>query len=90
VEFLYAYFKSLSVWNQIAAGSKGLGHRRQRVQPDHFLTHRLMLPPLEWQERIRRVMAEVDTLQLMQTETAAELDAMLPSILDRAFRGQLV
>jgi len=25
----------------------------------------------------------------MQAETAAELDALLPSVLDRAFKGQL-
>ncbi len=89
VEFLYAYLKSPRVWNQIAAGSKGLGHRRQRVQPDHFLTHRLMLPPLEWQERIREVLSKVGTLRPLQSETGAEVDAMLPSILDKAFKGAL-
>jgi len=42
----------------------------------------------------RRVVAELDALQTqvdglkkLQAEAAAELDAMLPSILDRAFRG---
>jgi len=34
--------------------------------------------------------AEVDRLKVAQAETAAELDALLPSILDRAFRGELV
>jgi type I restriction enzyme, S subunit len=29
-------------------------------------------------------------LKRLQSETAAELDALLPSILDRAFRGELV
>jgi len=33
--------------------------------------------------------AKVDALRRLQTETAAELDAMLPSILDRAFKGKL-
>ena len=32
---------------------------------------------------------ELDTLKRLQAETAAELDALLPSILDRAFRGEL-
>jgi hypothetical protein len=31
----------------------------------------------------------VDALKKLQAETAAELDALLPSILDRAFRGEL-
>ncbi len=32
--------------------------------------------------------AEVEALKRLQTETAAELNALLPSILDKAFRGQ--
>ncbi len=32
---------------------------------------------------------EVDALKRMQGETAAELDALLPTILDRAFKGEL-
>jgi type I restriction enzyme S subunit len=44
----------------------------------------------------RRIVAEldalqeqVDTLKHLQSETAAELDALLPAILDRAFKGEL-
>jgi type I restriction enzyme S subunit len=33
--------------------------------------------------------AEVDSLKRLQAETAAELDALLPSILDRVFKGEL-
>ena len=33
--------------------------------------------------------AEADELKRLQVETAAELDAMLPSILDKAFKGEL-
>jgi hypothetical protein len=33
--------------------------------------------------------AEVDALKRLQAETAAELAALLPAILDRAFRGGL-
>jgi type I restriction enzyme, S subunit len=33
--------------------------------------------------------AEVDALKRLQAETAAELDALLPSILDNAFKGEL-
>lgn len=51
------------------------------------------VPPLPEQ---RRIVAELDTLQTevdglkrLQAETAAELDALLPSILHRAFTGEL-
>lgn len=33
--------------------------------------------------------AKVDALKQLQSETSAELDALLPSILDKAFKGEL-
>ena len=33
--------------------------------------------------------AEVDALKRLQAETAAELEALLPALLDRAFKGEL-
>jgi type I restriction enzyme S subunit len=51
------------------------------------------IPPLPEQRRIvselNGLQAEVDTLKRLQAETAAELDALLPAILDRAFKGEL-
>lgn len=38
---------------------------------------------------VNALQAEVDALNRVQTETAAELDARLPAILDRAFKGEL-
>jgi type I restriction enzyme S subunit len=39
--------------------------------------------------RLAKVQVEVDALKRLQTETTAELDALLPAILDRAFKGEL-
>ncbi len=47
------------------------------------------LPSRETQLTLRRVRAEVDALKHLQAETAAELDALLPAVLDRAFKGEL-
>jgi hypothetical protein len=38
----------------------------------------------------RRIVAELDALKRLQAETTAELDALLPSILDHAFKGELL
>jgi type I restriction enzyme S subunit len=50
-------------------------------------------PPLAEQRRIvaelDALQAEVDALKRLQAQTAAALDAMLPAILDRAFKGEL-
>jgi hypothetical protein len=34
-------------------------------------------------------MAEVDVVRELQSKTQEELDALLPSVLDRAFQGEL-
>jgi type I restriction enzyme, S subunit len=47
------------------------------------------MPDVDQQKRGEAVFAEVDALKRLQAETAAELDALLPSILDQAFKGEL-
>ncbi len=53
----------------------------------------IRLPPLTEQRRIVSCLdtfqAKVDSLKKLQKQTAAELDALLPSILDKAFKGEL-
>ena len=55
----------------------------------------LRLPPFALPAQ-RRIMSELDALQQevdalkrLQAETAVELDALIPSVLDRAFSGEL-
>jgi type I restriction enzyme S subunit len=51
------------------------------------------VPPLPEQRRIvaylDNLQEETDALKALQAETSAELDALMPSILDKAFRGEL-
>ena len=51
------------------------------------------VPPLDEQCRIvvelDALQMELDALKRLQVETAAELDALLPAILDKAFKGEL-
>jgi type I restriction enzyme S subunit len=86
--FLWAYFRSPRVWAAVAAKSQGLGDRRQRVQPEKLLKHRLRLPPVEWQERIIRLHSHLETMKQYQSESTTELDTLLPTVLDRAFKGE--
>lgn len=52
------------------------------------------VPPLAEQRwivaELDALQAQVELLESVQTEAAAELDALLPAILDRAFKGDLV
>lgn len=54
---------------------------------------KIAVPPLSEQRRIvdymDNVQAKVYSVKRLHAETAAELDALLPSILDKAFKGEL-
>lgn len=88
-EVLDVFFRTPTVWSQIAALSTGTNLRRRRLQPTTFLAFAFPLPPMPAQQRLHEVKKRVDTIQCLQEETAAKLDALLPAILDRAFRGAL-
>ncbi|MDY0356171.1 MAG: restriction endonuclease subunit S [Sedimentisphaerales bacterium] len=74
-----------------------LGQRYGQGKPGLNLTNirslSLAFPPLPAQRRIvaelDALQAEADALKRLQSETATELDALLPSILDKAFKGEL-
>ena len=88
-ETLDVYFRTPSVWPLLSGASTGTNVRRRRLNPADFLAFEIPLPPMPTQRQLRQIKARVDTLKRLLAETAAELDALLPSILDRAFHGEL-
>jgi len=88
-ETLDVIFRTPSVWPLLAGESTGTNVRRRRLNPKDFLAYRIPLPNMETQLRLRQVMMKVVSLKRLQTETAAELDAMLPTILDRAYNANI-
>jgi type I restriction enzyme S subunit len=75
-----------------------LGQRYGQGKPGLNLTNirAITLPIPSSIEEQRRIVAylddlqaRVDALQALQAATAAELDALLPAVLDKAFRGEL-
>jgi len=89
-ETLDVYFRTPSVWPTLSTASTGTNVRRKRLNPTDFLKLDFPLPPMEKQLQLRTIKARVDAVKRLQVETQAELDALLPSILDKAFRGELV
>lgn len=88
-EVLDTYFRTPAIWSQVAGESTGTNVRRRRLNPQDFLAYRMPLPSRKTQMLLREARAQVDALKRLQTETATELDALLPAILDRAFKGEL-
>lgn len=64
---------------------------QQRVPADFFYKKEIIVPPLNDQHRIlaylNKLQNKVDALKQLQKQTATELDALLPSIFDKAFKG---
>ena len=86
-EILDVYFRSPQVWPLLSAASTGTNVRRRRLNPRDFLEFQMPLPPMSEQLQFREVKKQVDTVKRLQAETSAELEALLPSVLDRAFKG---
>jgi type I restriction enzyme S subunit len=89
--YLLHFLNSPCFTDQIAASGRGQTHPHIRVgDAPHFL---LPLAPLEQQVKIvaelDALQAKLDLVKALQAETAAELDAMVPAILDKAFKGEL-
>ena len=63
------------------------------INQERIAAFEISVPPLAEQRRIvadlDALQAHVDALKKLQAETAAELDTLLPSILDKAFKGEL-
>ncbi len=85
--FLLGYFQSPETWNQLAVSSKGLGVRRQRVQPEALLAHAILLPSLPEQQRLAGVLDIVARVEEHRQEQAPAFAALRASILNRAFAG---
>lgn len=88
-EVLDTYFRMPSVWAELAAISTGTNVRRRRLHPSAFLRYEIPLPSMNVQLQLRSIKQRVEAAKRLQSETAAELNALLPTILFRAFRGEL-
>ena len=88
-ETLDVYFRMPSVWPELAAISTGTNVRRRRLHPLAFLNFEMPLPNMEVQMRLRNIRKLLTKLQPIQAQTAAELNALMPSILSKAFAGEL-
>lgn len=74
-----------------AAGTRGVGNKNLVLK---FIREFPMpAPPLSEQNRLvtylEDLKSKIESLKQLQSETSSELDALLPSILDKAFKGEL-
>ena len=83
-----AYFKDRMIRKVI-----GTTQSRKRLSKDDVLEELISLPPLEEQRRIvaylDKVSKTAESVRKLQQKTEEELEALVPAILDKAFKGEL-
>lgn len=88
-EYFAALVKTEWFWSRLKDATRGVGARRERTRPEQFLNLEIPVPILSKQQEVVCIFSKLETIQRFQALTATEIDAILPSILDKAFNGKL-
>jgi len=86
-EVMDVYFRNPTIWETLSGQSTGTNVRRRRLNPQTFLSYKFPLPPMKQQLLLREVYMKVSALRAAQAESEKELAALMPSVLDRAFKS---
>lgn len=91
-EWIHYLVRRPSFRDLAAANFKGTAGQ-QRVPELFFYNQKIPLPPIEEQNNIiaylDNLQSKINNLKLLQVQTQSELDALIPSILSKAFKGEL-
>ncbi|MCC6239705.1 MAG: restriction endonuclease subunit S [Phycisphaerales bacterium] len=88
-EFLAFYFLTPEGLERIGKASPGGAGRNRTLGIEKLLEIEVPIPSHDQQSKFGRLLQTVRTMQTSQATATKELDAMLPAILDRAFKGKL-
>lgn len=93
-EFIISYLQSPTVWEDFFRKSRGVGgksgNRRVRFKPNAFLEYSILVPPLDYQEKIKSALVKTASIREHSAGTEKRLNALMPAILDKAFKGELI
>ena len=87
--FLCFHFLTEEGLQRIGDASPGGAGRNRTLGLESLANISVPLPPYDRQLWFQALITKVDALRALQDATAGELAALLPAVLDRAFRGAL-
>ncbi|MEH1907679.1 restriction endonuclease subunit S [Nostoc sp.] len=88
-EYLSALVATPWFWTKLKDLNRGMGGRRERTRPEQFLKMKIPMPTVEYQQKAIYFFNKIHKMKPVRVEAIKELDALLPSILDKAFKGEL-
>ncbi len=89
IKFVGEYCKMPTTWQKMLDVSKGIGARRNSIYPKDFLQISIPNVPIEEQNRIVDILEKANRIKEVHKEQEKELTELLPSLLDKAFKGEL-
>lgn len=88
-EYLSVLVTTNWFWTKLKDLTRGMGGRRERTRPEQFLKMEIPMPTVEQQKKVIPIFEKIHKMKPLREEAIKELDAILPSILDKAFKGEL-
>ncbi|MDP1859520.1 MAG: hypothetical protein Q8K82_12670 [Gemmatimonadaceae bacterium] len=88
-EYIGRMIRTAWFWNKLQAATRGVGARRERTRPEQFLDIELTMPTVRDQQRALAVIERLQKVDSLRKSTQPQRAALLPAILDRAFKGEL-
>jgi type I restriction enzyme, S subunit len=83
--FLAAYFRSPTVWDELRSSARGLGVRRQRIHPDTLLDLEVWLPPVSTQELAVYQLQRLQDYRVTRDRTSELIAAFASSAINEMF-----
>jgi len=87
-EIIDIYFRTPSVWPELAGISGGTNVRRRRLQPSAFLNYEMPIPPMSTQLKIREMHRRVQQLKTSHKAIREANQALIPATLERIFSSE--
>ena len=78
--------KTPAFWKKCSDLSRGTSGKN-RIKPELFLTIQVPMPTLDEQRRVVAILEKLAEARRLHLEIAAEMDALLPSILESSLKG---
>jgi type I restriction enzyme S subunit len=87
--FLCFYFLTEEGLDRLGEASPGGAGRNRTLGLEALARIQVPMPPMAQQAWFDSLQAKVGAMRGLHVQAEAELDAMLPAVLDRAFKGEL-